>query len=277
MGKLGSDALPRAPAPRPCRRHACGLPRVAVPHARDRAGAVRRGVRAAGRGNREAAVAPAHARGSDGPADSDGARPDPGARARDRRWARGRSPRVPHAVELHARLRRQPRRRMGGAPRDTVVDARDPARDRSRGNLVRDRLRGRRLRGRVRSRAEPVDSLLPPHGAPRRGRAGELDQGAPPPGAADVQSDRRDARPLVPERPLGDRGGVLRRRCARRWHGAAARGLGRCSPVPRSRSRSASPRVASCSASTGSRTSWPASPSDGAGSRSARSRSAAGS
>ena len=46
----------------------------------------------------------------------------------------------------------------GVRPRDTVVDARDPARDRSRGNLVGDRLRGRRLRGRVRARAEPVDS-----------------------------------------------------------------------------------------------------------------------
>ncbi len=176
---------------------------------------VRRGVRAAGRGGREAAVAPARARRSARPADRDRARPDPRARARDRRRPRRRRPRVPHAVERHARLRRQQRRRMGRRPRDALVDARDPARDRPREHLVRDRPRGRRLRRRVRARAEPVDSRLPPHGGRRRGRARELDQGAPPPRAADVQPDRRDARPLVPERPLGDCRGVLRRRCAR--------------------------------------------------------------
>ena len=58
------DALPRPPAPRPRRRHARGLPRVALSHARasGRTAVRRRRPRQLGRGSRAAAVAPAHAR-----------------------------------------------------------------------------------------------------------------------------------------------------------------------------------------------------------------------
>ena len=90
----------------------------------------------------------------------------------------------------------------------------------------------------------------------------------------DARPGGGDARAVVPERPLGDRGGVLRRSGSghRPLAAAAARGTSRSRPPSRSRSRS--PGAACCSTCTGSPTSSAGSRSAGPGSRSAPSSSA---
>ena len=112
------------------------------------------------------------------------------------------------------------------------------------------------------------------HRRRRRDRAREHDQGDPRPRSADVRSDRRDARAVVPERSLGARPQRSTRRPRSSSHAGAHRGRARCSPAAPWRSRSPSRAVAFSSASTGCRTSSPGSPSAGPGSASARSRSA---
>ena len=130
---------------------------------------------------------------------------------------------------------------------------------------------------RVPPRPEQVGARLPRDRRRRRDPPREHGQGAPRPRASDVQPHRRDARAVVPERPLRD----WRRRSTQRprssSRASARRGRARCSRAAPWRSPSASPAAASCSASTGCPTSSPASPSAGRGSASARSRSAAGS
>ena len=121
-------------------------------------------------------------------------------------------------------------------------------------------------------------AAVPDHGRRRRGRARQHDQAAPRPRPPDLQPDRRDARALVPERSLRDGRGALRGRRARAGPAALARGRVRCSPA----APSAIAVGVACSRvharrplALGRRS--PASPSAGPGSRSARSRSAAGS
>ena len=254
MGKLVGDAAAAPLARRRRRGHARGPARVPLPDAGDRAGAGTGGGREARGGDRQAAPAATRSCPTGRPPGRDGLRAHPRARGRDRRRRRRRGSRVPHALERHARGRRHQRRRVGPGPRHVVVDTGDPARDGHRWDVVRDRARASHLRRRVRARAEPVDSRLPRDRARRRGRARQRDQGAPPPGPADVQPDRGDARPLLSERSLGDGRCVLRSRRARAGPAtepAHTVGAGR---RRRSPSRSAWRPAACCSASIGSPT-----------------------
>ena len=110
-------------------------------------------------------------------------------------------------------------------------------------------------RRRLPSPPQPVVVPLPPGRARRDGGLDARRQGSRRTASADAQPGSRDARALVPERPLGDRRRVLRRGGTdHRPSPAAAAGASSRSRSP-SGSRSPSPGAACCSTSTGSQTS----------------------
>ena len=110
---------------------------------------------------------------------------------------------------------RRERRRLGERPRRAVVDPAAPARHRSREHAGDDPRAPRGDRRRDDPRPEPLGAAVPAHGRGRRGAARQHRQAAPRPRPPHLQSHRRHARPLVPERPLRHRRGALRRGRAR--------------------------------------------------------------
>ena len=94
---------------------------------------------------------------------------------------------------------------VGCRQRDELVDRRASARHATREHVRHlRRARARRIL-RVPARAEQLGAPFPPHGRRRRDRAREHDQGDPRPRSPDLQSDRRNARAVLPERSLGAR------------------------------------------------------------------------
>ena len=144
------------------------------------------------------------------PRHSHRARTHAGARPRDGGRDSRRAPRVPHAEQRQAGGHRPRGGPVGRGQRDELVDGRAAAGHRARRDILR-RLRTHRRRGlRVPPRSEQVGAGLPRDRGRRRDRAHQHDQGDPGPRAPRVQPDRRDTRAVVPERPLGAGGRLLR-------------------------------------------------------------------
>ena len=145
---------------------------------------------------------------------------DPGYRHRARPHNRSRvgdpgrnpdrPPRLPRQEQRYPRRRRRACRAMGSRQRHQLVDRRVAVRHRARRNVCGHRRADHRLGSRVPACPEQVGARLPGDRRRRRDPPREHGQGAPRPGAPDLQSHRRDAGAIVPERPLRVGGGVLR-------------------------------------------------------------------
>ena len=146
------------------------------------------------------------------PHGGDGLAADARARGDARRRPRARRPRAARPARCVDPARRQLRRRVGIRP----PERRSP---RAALHAVTDLgniqiVVGLALAARRRRRSPPPEPLVVPLPARRARRHGGLDarrQGSRRAAPADAQPGRRDARAVVPERPFGDRGGVLRR------------------------------------------------------------------